>query len=451
MILQKYTLREMISPFFIGFSVVTFLLVMDFLLDYLELILEKGVPVFTVLKLFVLGLGWMVALSVPCGVLVGTLMTFGRMSQDNEILALRSSGISLFTPLKPAFAWGAFWAVALLLFNNFVLPWSNQLFAELMREVTMKKPAAQLEEGVFVDAFSGYRILFDELDPKSGAIRGVKILDFEKAERLKTTTADRGRLSYRPDEDLLVLDLFDGEINEVPDDAPDAGTLRRTVFGSHFISIGGAAEDLARRRSRQPGSREMTAAQLRAEIRSYETKRDETIERQAEQLRALGYSGIEEFAAFMEPNRPWIRRLGDLFKSQPVGRKPPRGRQYVGPPAIRTVENYRTALMQINAADKRAGQFRVEYHKKFSIAFASLIFVFLGAPLGILARRGGVRAGFISVSFFLFYYLCLVGGEQLADRQLLHPWLGMWIANIVLGALGLYFVLRVTGMPWSRR
>lgn len=172
LILQRYTLREMVSPFFVGFSVVTFLLVMDLLLDYLELILEKGVPAVTVAKLFVLGLGWMVALSIPCGVLVGTLMTFGRMSQDNEILAMRSAGVSLRTILTPPFAWGAFWTIVLMLFNNYVLPWSNHEFAQTLLDINRKQPTAELDEGVFIDAFDGHRLLFDALDSRTGRSAG---------------------------------------------------------------------------------------------------------------------------------------------------------------------------------------------------------------------------------------------------------------------------------------
>lgn len=109
------------------------------------------------------------------------------------------------------------------------------------------------------------------------------------------------------------------------------------------------------------------------------------------------------------------------------------------------------ARLHIETLEKRENQFRVEYHKKFSIAFACIVFVFLGAPLGMLAKKGGVRAGFLSVVFFLFYYLCLVGGEQLADRRLLQPWLSMWIANIVLGMLGIFFTTRVAALRRRRR
>ena len=121
------------------------------------------------------------------------------------------------------------------------------------------------------------------------------------------------------------------------------------------------------------------------------------------------------------------------------------------PPELRVIENYKLSVGQIESFEKRANQHRVEYHKKFSISVACFVFVLLGAPLGTLARRGGVRAGFMSVIFLLFYYLCLVGGEQLADRRLLWPWLSMWLANIVLGGIGIYVVLRVTELrPWRR-
>jgi lipopolysaccharide export system permease protein len=440
----------MISPFFVGFSVITFLFVMDLLLDYLELILEKGVPVATVLQLFLLGLGWMVALSVPCGVLVGTLMTFGRMSQDNEILAMRSSGISQVTILRPVLMWGAFWTLGMLLFNNYVLPWSNYQFAQLVAEINRTRPTAELDEGVFIDAFEGHRILFDRLDPRSGTIEGIKILDFRKGERLKTTTARRGRLRYDAAHDLLVMELQDGELNEVPDDAPDPRDFRRTVFQEHVVSVRGAAEAV-HEQTRRRGSREMSAAELRGEYRAQEDRRDLVLTKQDTLVTAQGYSSLAELGAYVEPPRPWYDRLLDPVRPAPLLGRPKTRRPFVGPPDLTAVENYKMARLQAESFDKRASQFRVEYHKKFSIAFACAVFVLLGAPLGMLARRGGVRAGFLSVVFFLFYYLCLVGGEQLADRRLLRPWLSMWFPNIILGLLTIVFVARIADVHWRWR
>jgi len=432
----------MFSPFFLGFSFVTLLLLTEFLLDYLGLILEKGVPVFTVFQLFLLGLGWMTALSIPCGVLVGTLMTFGRMSQDNEILAIRSSGVSVGTLLVPAFAWGLLWTIFLLLFNNFVLPWSNVKFADLMLEITRRKPTTELDEGVFINTFPGHSILFDQLDAKTGEIRGVKILEFGLGSRMTTTVADEGRIFYDADLDRLVLELRNGAVYALPDQR-DASAFRRTEYETHRVSIGGSSDEFSLRRRQKRGQREMSARQLLAEVRRFEADRERVRAAEDERLQVLGYSGFDELGAFVDGPPRWTQRLIDPFVPTSVHGPPPETRRFVGPPDPRVFEAYELAKTQIATADKQIGQLRVEYHKKFSLSVACLVFVLLGGPLGILVRRGGLRAGVWSISFFIFYYLCLIGGEQLADRRLLRPWIAMWLANIVLGGVGVGLLFRV--------
>jgi hypothetical protein len=106
--------------------------------------------------------------------------------------------------------------------------------------------------------------------------------------------------------------------------------------------------------------------------------------------------------------------------------------------------------VELRAIQRRINSFRVEIHKKFAIPVACVVFVLVGAPLGIRARRGGFSIGFLSVVFFLFYYVCLIGGEQLADRSILPPWLAMWIADGVLGLLGAFLTLRAAEFFPSR-
>src|SRR5207244_7621397 len=96
-----------------------------------------------------------------------------------------------------------------------------------------------------------------------------------------------------------------------------------------------------------------------------------------------------------------------------------------------------------DALARRVASLSVEIHKKFSLPAACVVFVLLGAPLGMRVRRAGPAVAFVSIAFFLFYYLCLVGGEELAHRLLLPPWLAMWLADIVIGIWGLVATLRV--------
>ncbi|HTR96822.1 MAG TPA: LptF/LptG family permease, partial [Candidatus Acidoferrales bacterium] len=99
---------------------------------------------------------------------------------------------------------------------------------------------------------------------------------------------------------------------------------------------------------------------------------------------------------------------------------------------------------------KRAASLSVEFHKKFALPAACIVFVLIGAPIGMSVRRAGPAVAFVSVGFFVFYYVCLVGGEELANRLLMPPWLAMWIANIVLGLLGLDLTARACEivLPW---
>ena len=165
-ILERYVLREHVYPFLIGFSVVIFLLTLDFMFDLVDLAIGKGIGAGVVLELFVLSLGYMVALAFPCAVLIACLATFGRLSQDNEISAMRANGVNLFRIIGAPLYAALVLAGLLVLFNNLVLPESNHRLANLMADVGRKRPTATIQEGVFVDDFVGYSIFVEKVDDR---------------------------------------------------------------------------------------------------------------------------------------------------------------------------------------------------------------------------------------------------------------------------------------------
>ena len=114
-----------------------------------------------------------------------------------------------------------------------------------------------------------------------------------------------------------------------------------------------------------------------------------------------------------------------------------------------------TALFRIESVQKQIDQYWVEIHKKYAIPVACVVFVLIGVPLGIMSRRGGFgTAAGLSLGFFILYWSCLIGGEKLADRDILTPWIGMWAANIILGVGGIYLTYRsareTLHIDWSR-
>jgi lipopolysaccharide export system permease protein len=428
-LIERYILRQLVRPFLLGVFIVTFLLSMDFLFDYLDLFLGKGIDLISVLKLFFLGLGWMLALSVPCGVLVGVLMTYGRLAQDSEIVAMRASGISPMRAVRPTFVAGLGLFVLMVFFHNDVLPDMNHAFANLMLAINKKRPTAEIQEGVFIDSFPGYNLFIGHLDDRTGLMRDILIYDSSrKDEAPRTIRARRGRLEFDPATGTLSLKLEDGEIHEA---ARDRGEVYRKMdFQHQTLNIHGVQEALEQSGRHSRGQREMNIAAMKSKIAELEDER----------------------ARCDEPARRWYAGLAAL-----VGRRPPEAPappdSFWTPVNRRIAEEAKLTGMQSEAASKKINQYWVEIHKKYSIPFACVVFTLVGAPLGIRARRGGLAAGFISVAFFVFYYLCLVGGEQLADRDYADPWFAMWLPNIVLGALGLWLTARVCQYrpPWQRR
>ena len=444
--LRLYVLRLYLVPWLLGFGVVTYLLQLDFLVDIMDLLIGRGVPPGAVAELFVLSLGWMVALSVPCGVLVATLMTFGRMAQDQEITALKASGVNVFrvvlAPLGLAF--GLF--LALAAFNSWVLPEANHRLASLMVDVSQKRPTVRLAEGVFVNDFPGYSLLVRRVDGRTNRMDGVTLFEFGANPSPTIIVADRGSLTYLPDGETALFELEDGVIHEVPNDAPGARKYRQVRFDVQRIYIAGAGTMLRRSIRDLRSDREMTLQQLARETRlaaeqlaASKVRIDERLDQESipaiELVPRADGTGLGTPAAWIESMR--ARLEGIEFDAQLLRPE--------------TLAEFQLLRLELETLARRKASLEVETHKKFALAFACVVFVLVGAPLGMRVKKGGVAIGFLSIVFFAFYYLCLQFGESFADRLLLPPWLAMWLANIVLGTWGLFATLAACEVKLGRR
>jgi lipopolysaccharide export system permease protein len=448
-ILPTYILRQHLVPFLLGFGVVTFVFEMDVLFDYLDLVINRGVPAPAVLQLFGLSLGFVVALSVPCAVLIATLMTFGRLSQDNEITALRASGVHLFRAMLPPLLAACGLAVGLTLFNNYVYPDANHAFASLLVDIGRMRPTVKLQEGVFITDFPGYNMLVKSVNGMTNEMRGITIYQMHAGGPPTTIFADRGYLTYTPDGRTAVLELEDGEIHEIPSDEQGVSKYHLLHFRKHTINIQGAGGMLERTVRSARGDREKSAAQLMSERGDVLADYDRSLKSHRERFLAAGVPAQE--IDQMSPERaPWSERLGFAIVS--ILRR--------GDPLDELVRKYPKVEMDASlwrmerlALMRRAAGLSVEIHKKFALPVACIVFVLIGAPIGMRVRRAGPAVAFASIGFFLFYYIGLIGGEELANRLMLPAWLAMWIANLVLGALGLDLTARACDirLPWHRR
>ena len=431
MILVRYVLKELIAPFLASLFGITFLFVVVFLVNILVNVLSKGLPTSTVLEICVLNLAWMLSLSIPMAVLVASLMTFGRMSGDQEITAVKAAGISPLSLMRPVLLVALLLSVLMVVFNNWVLPEANHRSVELMNAVSRKKPHVFIDAGRLITQFPGVQLWVNRIDPVSGTLYGIQIFEMEKKGAPRIVYADSASMDYVDNGATLMLRLRSGETHLV--DPDDADNYFRIRFFSQDLAMQNVDDRLERRSRSYRSDREMPV-EMMWDVVTEARKNYDTAAVQAKTRRLPTLLRIRDFVD------------GDSVLSADV-KGLPLGDSMQIVQSLRKVRVQETASLRaterawgrMEGELKRAAQYMVEIHKKFSTAFACFVFVLIGAPLGIMARKGGIGTGILySLAFFVIYWICLIGGENLADRLVVSPELAMWISNIIIGIFGIF-------------
>jgi len=446
--LDRYILSNHIGPYFFSLAIITFVFVMEFIINALDNLVGKGVGFFTVLEFFSLSLGHMFALIIPMAVMPATLMAFGQLAADNEVTAMKSSGVSLYRMIAPVLAATAILAVALIFYFNMLLPESNHRLANLMLDIGRMKPTLQIKENIFSDGLEGYTILVREKNDKTGEIKGVQIFE-SRGGVPKAIIAKSGRMIYREGENVLRFELDDGEIHEMPDPT-DIKTYRRTQFKHFTLNIQDTERTLKRSERTHRGDREMNVAMMRAKIREYEGTSATT--------RAhMNQVALDHMVAVFSRLIPDVKAIApDASPPPPLpGPGQPQAVPRIGSEAEQILQILETETYALDSNLRQINRYGVEINKKFAIPFSCVIFVLLGAPLAIRSGRKGMAMSIgFSILSFLVYYVFLNAGEKLADRRLMSPWLSMWLANIVFLVVALILLRRTnrefTVINWNR-
>jgi lipopolysaccharide export system permease protein len=423
--LSRYILGQQIAPFLFGIFIIMFILILDFLYKNLEVLIGKGVPIMVSVELLLLSMGWMIVMAIPMAVLIATLISFMRMSSDNEVVAMKTGGMSLFAIARPVLIAGVVLSFIMIPVHNFVVPETNHMLANLLVSIHRKKPALQLRDGVFMNDIKGYSILVNK--SKGREIEGVTISKLEEGRPAQTIRADRGEIFFSDDENTLVMKLYDGEIHDV--DEKDPKRYLRLSFTEHTMYIPEAGTQLIRLEREHRGEREMSITDLRAEMARVEGK----MESEAKKADKIVKDSSEELEAF------YLSRTAEDASAE-------RAATRAATSIISSTEDKLSSIRrQIESHRRRLRSLSVEVHKKVALSFACLVFVFIGIPIGVRAREASAGAGMmISILFFAVYYAFLKVGENLADRGLMPPVLSMWAANMVLGAVGMYLFMRAS-------
>jgi lipopolysaccharide export system permease protein len=453
-ILIRYLVRSHIGPFLFSLTLLTGLLFLNTVAQRLDQLIGKGLP-WTVLVQFAgLALPHTVALTLPMSVLVAVLYAFSDLTAENEITAMTGGGINPIRILMPLAGIGVILAGTMFLFNDLVLPESNHALKNLLVDISRKSPTFQLREQVVNEVVADqdtrkrfFYLQASKIDPVTSEMEDIIIYDVSDPQSRRTTYAERGTMAFSEDQTDLYLNLFNGSVFEVPRDR--IGGFQQVEFGQQFLPIENISNILERGSGGDYRSdREMSTEKLMWQALSYDRQRAAVMDEAHDDAlyavrKALGWQNSGDSLA------PLVRGSG---VAEAVGQEleidsdwPPS--ELLPPDEITrsVVTTTKTNAERDRMFRLRAIKYRVEIHKKYTIAFACIVFVLLGAPLAVRFPRGGVGMVITaSVLIFALFWMSLIGGETLADRGYVSPAIAMWLPNILLLPVGLFMVARMS-------
>lgn len=395
-------------------------------MKFADRLVGKGLDTWVITKLIAYNLSWMVVLVVPMASLVATLMAFGSLSQNNEVTIMKSSGISLYKMMFPPFIASIVVAVLLFQFNNDVLPDANHQAKILMSDISRTKPTLSLEPGFFSQEVNNYAILVRSIDQKSNWLYQITIYDYSNGAKINVVTADSGRIFFSKDQSKLIMDLYHGEIHE--SDVQNTTMYRKLEFEKHIIAMNGDQFSFQQSGPTSRGERELSVYDMQVITDSLKIilkENTKSFNKEINKFLLIDTLKSPNLTSSKTGNNPELIYLRSLEK-------------------VRSAKNIVMAnFNRLEWTKRELEKYEVEIYKKYSLPVACIIFMLIGAPLGIMVRKGGfgVAAG-ISLFFFLIYWAFLIGGEKLSERGFFSPFIGMWAANIVLGVVGIILTIK---------
>lgn len=269
-ILRDYILKEFFHSFFLSVIVFTFVLLVGNIIQLADLVINKGVDPFSVLKLFFFLIPWLLSFTLPIAALTAVILTFGRLSGDGELTAIRASGIGLFRISSPLLILGIIFSFLAFFMNDQVSPAASFASRRVVKEIGMKNPMAALEEGTFIRGFGNYVIFIYEI--KGNKLRNIRIYQPQEGKATRTIVAESGEINTQPGTAIIELKLFNGTSEEPSPTEPES--FYKLNFKTYNMTVD--ISKMIKKEKIQKKVREMTVSELTKEIASVKAQKMDT-------------------------------------------------------------------------------------------------------------------------------------------------------------------------------
>lgn len=441
-------MQSYLRPFLRSFGVSLFILVLQFLSRYKDDIFGKGLEAWVLIKIFAFASIALIVLAFPVSVLLSSLFAMGNFGENYELAAMRAGGMSVPRILRPMIVATLFIAMLSFGMSSYVVPWANLKLYSLLYDVQQMKPTFTLKPGHFNAAIDKYVIRIEDKDVSKDMLYRVMIFDHTSGHgNDRVVIADSGIMRSDPYGRYMNMTLFNGVSYEAMLDEHGVRDKKegfvRFYYDTLFYNFDISGFKLERTDEEAFSTHQymLNLSELGQAIDSIEVVKDDVKQLFAERL---GERTKLDSVFWADTSTVESKVPGNIIKTFPR-----KQRLKIMERALKNARQVRDltgrAVDIIEEEDRRQRERLIEYHGKFALPMACIIFLFIGAPLGALIRKGGVGIPImVSITFFLAFYVLMIQGKKMATEDVMPVWTGTWLPVLVMLPLAIFFTFEST-------
>lgn len=474
-----------LGPYLLSFFVAEFVLIMQFLWKSIDKILGKGIGFFQVMELLFYMAVKLIPMAIPLTILISSVMVFGNMSEKYELSSIKSAGVSLLRTMRPGLNIAIGTAIFSIICSNFLVPKANFEFQSRFNRIKRTQPTLTFEEGIFSDEFKGYAIRIGKKHPDGRQIEYI-IIEDETGDKshINVTIASHGEMYTTADGNYFIMKLKNGEqtkelkrqtTNSKPN---DSYPLTRTQFKEWtkvFDMSGFAFNETLNSLNRNKYDL-LNSAQLISGIDSLDRKMEDrmktthlystnkkrksdkkpikdTSDKAGAKKNEVKKSTIEKGRNRKRSRnqKGWIKQIKEPFSLDTMSSfiqtiEPTQRKKLLGmtkPKITNQKDRVKRNENTIKSLSKYKNQHLYKLHETYSWALVCLIFLFIGAPLGSIIRKGGYGYPLLfAILFYMLFMITVIFGQKLLKSNSIDPIMAAWLPCLILIPIALFLTVK---------
>jgi lipopolysaccharide export system permease protein len=441
--LYRYIIKSFVGPLALTLVIALFILLMQFLWKYIDDLIGKGLSWFVITKFMIWVTLYLIPLALPMAILLASIMTFGNLAENYELVAMKSSGLSLTRIMAPLASVVLMISFGAFLFANYSLPVVNLKMNSLLWDIQNTKPAWNLQPDVFYSGINGYSIRIGKKDPDQETVHNILIYDHSaNLGNVKVQLAKSGKIKMSTDQRYMIFTLDSGNSYEEMMDNNQERVTHPMLFNKFqkqtlFLDLSSFRFSRTKEELFKSDYQMMDMRQLGNSSDSIKMSLELNKDRFSKQIIA-GYMNVQDNA----PRYPAI-------KAHPTRFNAGQNKMMLVDAATNTVRTAKEMIDQTSqefdiARDSIIAR-NLEWERKFTFPFACLLLFFIGAPLGAIIRKGGLGMPVVVASlFFVTYYILSIVGMKSAREGVMAVFTGSWLPAFVLTPIGIFLTYKAS-------